>query len=68
MSRKRPVADQDKVMDTLDQMEAAAKARIAETGRAVVGRRDQLEWANKDPDFHYCWVTDSQSAIHTPRS
>ena len=67
MPRGRPAADKDKVLDTLDEMEQAAKSRIAENGRAATGRKDHLEWKDKDPDFHYVWVTDSNKAIHTPQ-
>ncbi len=59
--RERPIEEQDRVMDSLDEIEAHAKSRIKEGQVASLGRKLNLEWSHKDPDFEYYWFIDGEN-------
>lgn len=59
--RKRPLEEQDQVLDSLDELEQQAKSRIAEGHIASLGRKLNLEWSQKNPDFEYYWFVDGEN-------
>lgn len=58
--RGRPPQDQGKALDTLDEIEQLAKSRIKADGRASLQGKLQLNWSDKDPDYHYFWASDAE--------
>lgn len=69
MTRKRPVEDRDteRKLDTLDQIEAQARERIAGGQRASLDKKQKLNWDNKDPNFRYFWASDSETSTAKPQ-
>lgn len=62
MTRQRPPQDQGKEIDSLDEIEQRAKARIKESGqRAPLAGKLKLEWADQEEGFHYFWASDAES-------
>jgi len=59
--RERPIEDRDRVVDTLDELEAQAKGRIAEGNTTTLGRKMNLEWSHKQPGFNYYWFVDGDN-------
>ena len=59
--RQRPVEEQDRVLDTLDELEAQAKGRIAGGTIETLGRKLNLEWNHKKPNFNYYWFVDGDN-------
>ena len=59
--RQRPIEEQDRVMDTLDELEAQAKGMIAAGNIATLGRKLNLEWSHKDPNFEYYFFIDGDN-------
>lgn len=60
MTRQRPTKDRpERELSHLDQLEAAAQARIKTDGRKSSLPGLKLKpLGNEDPDFHYVWVSD----------
>lgn len=59
--RQRPLEEQDRLLDTLDELEAQAKIKISEGTIASLGRKLNLEWSHKNPDFEYYWFIDGEN-------
>lgn len=63
--RARPVEHQgerEQKLDTLDELEMAAKQRVKSGNRISLAPKLKLEWSNQDPNFHYYWATDSEQS------
>jgi len=59
--RERPIEDQDRVLDTLDALEEQARKQISEGNVSNLGKKLNLEWSHKDPDFVYYWFEDGSN-------
>ncbi len=59
--RQRPIEEQDRIVDSLDELEAQAKTRIAGGEISTLGRKMNLEWSHKDPKFEYYWFVDGDN-------
>lgn len=58
--RERPIEDRDRVLDSLDEIELQAKKRISSGDISSLGKKLNLEWGHKDPNFRYYWFIDGE--------
>lgn len=61
VKRERPLEHQDRIVDTLDDLEAQARTRIAAGHRTTLGRKMNLEWSHMKDNFNYYWFVDGDN-------
>jgi len=49
--RQRPLEEQDRVLDSLDEIEQLAKVKVADGQITSLGRKMNLEWSHKKVGF-----------------
>lgn len=61
--RQRPVEEQDRVLDSLDELELHAKQLVKSGTVATLGTKLNLEWNHKKPGFEYYWFVDGNNQM-----